>query len=123
MVFLETVRETGNSEVERQGLVIETMLFDLAPRGSLEWIGSTAAVCTTVSFVPQLIRVWRRKSAHDISLTMFLLFSFGVACWLVYGIGIGSRPVIAANAAALVLSVAILVLKVRYDRKTGNSVQ
>lgn len=120
VVFLETVREAGNSEIERQGSVIETMLFDFAPRGSLEWIGSMAAVCTTVSFVPQLIRVWRRKSARDISLTMFLLFSFGVAGWLMYGIGIGSRPVIAANAAALVLSVAILVLKVRYDKKTGN---
>src|ERR1700722_8009296 len=102
---------------------MERRLSDFAPSGPLEWIGSTAAVCTTVSFVPQLIRVWRRKSARDISLTMFLLFSFGVACWLVYGWGIGSRTVIGRNAAALVLSVAILVLKVRYDRKTGNSVQ
>jgi MtN3 and saliva related transmembrane protein len=103
--------------------LIERTLFDFAPSGALEWIGSTAAVCTTVSFVPQLIRVWRRKSARDISLTMFLLFSFGVACWLVYGWGIGSRPVIAANAAALVLSVAILVLKVRYDKNTGHREQ
>ena len=54
VVFLETVREAGNSEIERQGSVIETMLFDFAPRGYLEWIGSMAAVCTTVSFVPQL---------------------------------------------------------------------
>jgi MtN3 and saliva related transmembrane protein len=92
-------------------------LLEFASPLALDWIGSIAAVCTTVSFVPQLIRVWQRKSARDISLTMFLLFSFGVACWLIYGIGIGSRPVIAANAAALALVVAILTLKIRYDRR------
>lgn len=85
------------------------------------WIGSTAATCTTISFLPQLIRVWRRKSARDISLLMFLFFSFGVACWLVYGIGIGSGPVTTANALTLVLAVAILVLKLRYDRTSPRS--
>ena len=84
-------------------------------------IGSVAAFCTTLSFLPQLIRVYRRKSAHDISLTMFLLFSFGVACWLVYGLGIGSAPVAAANAITLALALAILVLKLHYERReTGN---
>ena len=83
---------------------------------ALSWIGSIAACCTTISFVPQLLRVWRRKSASDISLIMFLLFSFGVACWLLYGIGIGSAPITAANAITLVLALAILALKLRYDR-------
>jgi MtN3 and saliva related transmembrane protein len=85
------------------------------------WIGSTAAVCTTISFLPQLIRVWRRKSARDISLLMFLLFSFGVACWLVYGLGIGSGPITVANALTLALALAILVLKLRYDRASPRS--
>jgi MtN3 and saliva related transmembrane protein len=80
-----------------------------------EVIGSTAAVCTTVAFLPQLIRVWRRKSAEDISLIMFLLFSAGVALWLVYGLRIGSFPVAAANAVTLALALAILVLKLRYS--------
>ena len=87
----------------------------------MDWIGSIAAFCTTVSFVPQLIRVWQRKSARDISLTMFLLFSFGVACWLLYGLGLASRPIIAANAATLALAIAILALKLRYDRRSPPS--
>ncbi len=82
----------------------------------LEAIGSCAAVCTTVSFVPQLIRVWRRKSADDISLIMFLLFSFGVFCWLIYGIGLDSVPMIAANVVTLTLALAILFLKLRFSR-------
>ncbi|MGB6973847.1 MAG: SemiSWEET family transporter [Terracidiphilus sp.] len=56
-------------------------------------------------------------SARDISLAMFLLFVFGTACWLLYGIGIGSAQVTVANAITLALSFAILVLKLRYDRQ------
>jgi MtN3 and saliva related transmembrane protein len=92
-------------------------------RALLDGIGSLAALCTTISFLPQLIRVWRRKSASDISLTMFLLFSFGLACWLIYGIGIGSVPVIAANVVTLALALAILALKLRYDGRASDSEQ
>jgi MtN3 and saliva related transmembrane protein len=79
--------------------------------------GYCAAVCTTLSFVPQLVRVWRLRSARDISLTMFLVFSIGVFLWLVYGISIRSLPVILANAVTLALSLAILILKLRFDRQ------
>ena len=89
---------------------------NLPLRPALDGIGSAAAFCTTISFVPQLIRVWRRKSASDISLTMFLLFSLGLALWLVYGIGIGSFPIVAANTVTLALALAILALKIYYGR-------
>jgi MtN3 and saliva related transmembrane protein len=82
-----------------------------------EMIGTVAAVCTTISFAPQLVRVLRRKSADDISLGMFLFFSLGVFLWLIYGIRIHSLPVMEANAITLVLSVAILILKLHYDRR------
>ena len=82
---------------------------------STNMIGSIAAFSTTTAFVPQLIRVWRLKSARDISLYMFLLFSFGEAMWLIYGLLIHSMPVILANVVTLALAMAILVLKVRYE--------
>src|SRR5487761_777642 len=87
------------------------------PSAMLQWIGITAACCTTASFLPQLIRVWKRKSARDISLAMFLLFVFGTACWFVYGMGIGSVQVATANGITLALALTILVLKLRYDRQ------
>jgi MtN3 and saliva related transmembrane protein len=80
-------------------------------------IGLVAAVCTTVSFVPQLVRVWRLRSAREISLFMFLIFSLGTFLWLLYGIFIHSVPVILANAITMALSLAILALKLRFDRK------
>jgi len=82
----------------------------------VENLGYAAAFCTTAAFVPQLTRVLRTRSARDISLPTFLLFSIGVFLWLLYGLYTGSKPVIASNAVTLVLSLSILVLKLRYDR-------
>ena len=80
-------------------------------------IGFVAAFCTTAAFVPQLLRVLKLRSAREISLGTFLLFSMGVFLWLLYGLYIGSKPVIASNVVTLGLSVSILVLKIRYDRE------
>jgi MtN3 and saliva related transmembrane protein len=85
--------------------------------GAVNAVGMAAAMCTTVSLVPQLLRVWRLRSAREISLTMVLVFSLGVLLWLVYGICIHSTPVILANVATLGLSLAILALKVRFGSR------
>lgn len=79
-------------------------------------VGGIAAICTTAAFVPQLIRVWRLKRADEISLVTYLIFSVGMAIWLVYGILIDSWPVILANAITLVIAGCILTLKIRWDR-------
>lgn len=84
---------------------------------TINLVGSIAAACTTIAFVPQLARVYRLKSARDISLTMFLVFSVGELLWLLYGIFIHSLPVMLANAVTLGLCLAILSLKVRYDQQ------
>jgi MtN3 and saliva related transmembrane protein len=83
---------------------------------TVELLGFVAAFCTTAAFVPQLVRVLRLRSARDVSLPTFVMFSVGVFLWLLYGFYIGSKPVIASNSVTLVLSVSILILKVRYGR-------
>lgn len=75
-----------------------------------------AAFCTTAAFVPRLLRVIQLKPAREISLGTLLLFSVGVALWLVYGLYTGSGPVIAFNSVTLGLSLSILYLKLKYDR-------
>lgn len=83
-------------------------------------VGFLAAFCTTAAFVPQAVKVFRTKKTGDISLGMFLLMSVGVALWDVYGIIIGAVPVVTANSVTLVLSAYILLMKIKYDRKTGR---
>jgi MtN3 and saliva related transmembrane protein len=77
-------------------------------------IGFIAASLTTIAFVPQVRKVWRTRSAKDVSLGMYSLFTLGVAMWLVYGILIQAWPVIVANAITLVLAGAVLVMRIKF---------
>ena len=77
----------------------------------MTYIGLLAGALTTISFMPQLMRIWRRRSAADISYAALLAFIAGISFWLWYGIGINSLPVILANAITLALNIGILILK------------
>lgn len=77
-------------------------------------LGLLAGTLTTCSFLPQVIKTWRSRSAADISLIMFSVFSAGVLIWLIYGFMIDAAPVIIANAVTLVFALAILIMKIRF---------
>jgi MtN3 and saliva related transmembrane protein len=83
----------------------------------VEWIGLAAGTCTTLSFLPQLVTVYRRKSARDLSYSWLAVFTTGVVLWLAYGVLLLSMPVILANAVTLTLLVVLIALKARYDRE------
>jgi MtN3 and saliva related transmembrane protein len=93
---------------------------EMPARWETELIGLLAGFCTTLSLVPQLHRMWRSKSAHDLSLTMFFVFGLGVVLWLLYGISIGSLAVISTNSVSLVLVVVIYSLALHYEH-SGSS--
>lgn len=82
-----------------------------------EFFGSIAGLLTTVSFFPQVYKTFKTKSAKDLSLFMFGLFTLGIIFWLVYGILINSRPVIISNSITLVSSALILFYKIREMHK------
>ena len=77
-------------------------------------IGLLAGTVTTIACMPQRQQTWRTRSAQDVSLGMLLTFIIGVFLWLVYGLLLGALPIILANLVTLVLTLAILILKVRY---------
>ncbi len=79
-----------------------------------EIIGFIAAIFTTLAYVPQFMKVWRSRSAKDVSLRMYLMMCTGVLLWLVFGIRLRSLPIILANGVTLVLTLAILGLKIRH---------
>ena len=76
-------------------------------------LGYVAGVLTTLAFLPQAIKAFRTKSTKDISLTMWLMLTTGIFCWLIYGIQLRAGPIIMANAVSFVLVAAVLVLKIR----------
>ena len=77
-------------------------------------MGFFAAFCTTISFLPQVIKVYKTRSTKDISLYMFLIFTIGTFCWLIYGIIESSLPIIIANTITLILSAIILLYKIKF---------
>lgn len=77
-------------------------------------IGYIAALLTTFSSVPQIIRVYRLKESRDISLWTVSSLSAGILLWVVHGIIIGDLPVIIANAVSLCLSILLIFLVVKY---------
>jgi MtN3 and saliva related transmembrane protein len=77
-------------------------------------IGYIAGALTTLSFVPQVTRAWKLKETRDLSLAMLLLFAAGVLLWTLYGIWIGSMPIIAADVITFILILVLLWMKIKY---------
>jgi MtN3 and saliva related transmembrane protein len=80
-----------------------------------DWIGYSAAVLTTASFVPQAWLTLRTRDVSGISAGMYAAFTAGVALWLVYGLLLGEWPIIVANAVTVGLAATILVVKLRTE--------
>jgi MtN3 and saliva related transmembrane protein len=80
------------------------------------FLGTTAAILTTASFSPQLLHLWRARSAHAISASMYTIFAIGLLLWIVYGIVIGAWPIVIANSITALQAIAILWMKVRFSR-------
>lgn len=77
-------------------------------------LGLLAGTLTTAAFFPQLLQAWRTRSVKDVSLAMYVVICSGIFLWLIYGLLIGSLPVILANVVTLFIAGAILYLKIRY---------
>jgi len=77
-------------------------------------IGLAAGLLTTMSLVPQALKIWKTKSAKDVSQRMFIAFCLGVSLWLVYGIMRQEMPIILWNSVSLAFGLGILVMKLRY---------
>ena len=76
-------------------------------------IGLAAAFCTTISYIPQIKKIWGSGDTEDISLTMFLILGGGIALWVVYGVLKGDGVIILANSVSLAFLCAILFFKLR----------
>ncbi len=81
-----------------------------------ELLGFIAGALMTVGFMPQVWRLYKLKSAREISLTFTSLFLIGAACWLSYGILLRLPPLILWNSITLALGVAMLFAKLKYGK-------
>ncbi len=79
-----------------------------------EILGYLAAFFTTASFLPQVYKTWKTKSAEGLSLTMYIVFFTGIVCWLIYGIYLNSMPIILANSVTGICAFLLILMKLKY---------
>jgi MtN3 and saliva related transmembrane protein len=82
-------------------------------------IGLLAALCTTVSYIPQLKKCWDTGEAGDLSLKMFSILAAGIALWIVYGVLQGDAVIILANSVSLLFLMGILYFKLRENFRSA----
>ncbi|HZI01427.1 MAG TPA: SemiSWEET transporter [Flavisolibacter sp.] len=84
---------------------------------AIEWLGMSAGLISSITFIPQVIKTWKSKSAKDISLLMFTFATASVIMWLIYGILIRNNPIIFTNGTILVFSSLMLYFKFKYGKQ------
>lgn len=85
----------------------------------INMIGAVAGVCTTVSFIPQVLHVYRTRSVQDISAGMYSLLTLGLALWIGYGVALRAYPIIISNSISFVCVLAILIMKLTWGCTRG----
>ncbi len=83
-----------------------------------EWyiIGIIAALLTTFGFVPQIIKIYKTKSAKDVSIMTLFQFSTGTFLWTLYGIYISDPIIIVANIITFITVIITVILYYRYNK-------
>ncbi len=81
---------------------------------ALQILGLTAGTITSITFLPQVIHIWKTKSAKDLSMNMLLLLILGVSMWLTYGILVADAAIIYTNSMVLAMSLIMLVFKLKF---------
>jgi MtN3 and saliva related transmembrane protein len=83
---------------------------------AVDILGYAAGAVTAFTFLPQVVKTWKEKSAKDISLYMFLIAFVNEIMWLVWGLLINNMVVILTNAVMLVMSGIMIGLKLKYNQ-------
>jgi MtN3 and saliva related transmembrane protein len=79
-------------------------------------IGTIAGFVSAITFLPQVIKIWKTKSAKDLSSFTLLLLFLNVSLWLVYGILVHDYPIMGTNGIVLSMIIAMIYFKYRYDK-------
>ena len=83
----------------------------------IEYFGHVGAFLTSITFIPQVYKVWKTRSVNDLSLTMMFIIFASTVVWLIYAIELVLWPVILANGIVCVLNLILIYFKFKYAKK------
>lgn len=79
-------------------------------------LGSCAGFITALTFLPQVLKTIKEKSAGDVSLNMFIIAAINEIMWIVYGALKADKVIVLTNAVILMLSLTMIFLKFKFGR-------
>lgn len=83
----------------------------------IEMVGHAGSLLSSITFIPQVYKVWQTKRTQDLSLTMMFIVFTSTLVWLVYGVGLKLWPVIICNSIIAVLSLMLIYFKFTFEKK------
>lgn len=95
--------------------------MDFSEGSVTQYFGIAAGVCTSISLLPQLIKIIREKKANDLSYGTLAVLITGLALWVVYGILKGDYPIIVTNSFSVLVNLAVIICTVIYKDKNAES--
>jgi MtN3 and saliva related transmembrane protein len=113
----------GNQEMDggKQNESVISGTDVCSPMETWTVLGLLAGMLTTIGFVPQIVKGYRSKRMNDVSLTMPVLLSMGMALWFFYGVILGDIPIMLWNLIALGLNIAVIFLILIYRQKQSSA--
>lgn len=82
-----------------------------------EYIGLAAGICTSVSLLPQLIKIIKDRKAEAISYFMLAILIIGQSTWIWYGIIKSDLPIILTNSFSVLVNITMVIFTIRYKEK------
>jgi len=79
-----------------------------------EILGYVAGAITTLTFLPQVVKTWKEKSAKDIALMMFVIAASCQALWIIYGVLSNNWVIILTNSIIFIMSLIMIFFKFRF---------
>jgi MtN3 and saliva related transmembrane protein len=86
--------------------------------GQTELLGLTAGICTSLSLLPQLVKILKHKKSDDISLFYLIILFIGICLWIWYGFLRDDVPIIATNSFTLLINSLIIIAGIHYKRRS-----
>lgn len=80
-------------------------------------IGTIAGILTSISMLPQLIKVIKEKEVENISWGMIVVLLSGVTLWVIYGIMKMEWPIILSNAFSVLVNITLLICYFSYKKR------
>jgi len=79
-------------------------------------IGIVAGILILSGWVPQIVSGYKTKRLNDVSAYLMILIFAGAALWLVYGIALDDVYIMGVNIAAMILTMIVLSMKLKYEK-------